>query len=1456
MPEFDWKAESNIELPQWTAFRFKSLREMVLSEQSSDVLLRPVLIGVLEGQIAVITLADLQHAYRLAAVWCAERQIFAGDRVTLLRLPYVSELIVAINALALMSCGVSVVLPMQASTDVLSHILRQTACRFVLFPETTQDSQPHPETQQALQQMAGCAVNWGIADCPLPIPWPFDRNPAAAEQSGYLERDIDAEILILTTSATTGPPKLVSYSERALLTVAESWQVAGLLDEHVTGGASLCPLFSHSMGIRNVLHAIWTRNPTLLIPPEWLNEAPHAIVGLLQAWPPQHFTAGPALIHALAGLGRTIPEARRALKSLRVIVSSGSEWDDAAANLFGTVRTANAFGMTETQQILSTLISRSSAKHSLGETTGSRKSLGRPLPGVSVAVRFTDPDANVGELFVKSPFSAMGYVGEPPFPEWLGTGDIVRVCDEEIEYLGRVADDFINLGSGLKLSSPDIEQRYAFLAKQFQGLILRHSPGRSGVIAIAYCGAADPEDPELHNHLQQCIAAFHDRLQSGSADVGLRHSLLVAIGLISGELPRTNTGKFRFARIAEQHGDLLDALNSPTGRHAALIEMEPLNFGREAAFEHSLPYAGQLLQALKLDVEFTAGKGDYLFRDVQGKQCPVLDLVGGFGVNLLGHGHSEVETAAIEAMRRVPMLDQVSYRAPAAMLARTLSNRLGEVTGRRYVCLFHSTGTEAVESALKHAILKWGETFREWNDQMLARCSSEHPDLASKCHAENLRSFADFRPLLIAVQGAYHGKTSGALHAMGDEEQRKPFAGLIGARVCFVSRAELKCPEMIVGRISDAERMWLDYPIRENGEASVGRHPFPGIFAALAEPIQGEGGVFEVPQEFFEAVRKTQIPLIVDEIQCGLGRSGQFPASTGVVANYYLLGKALGGGVGKIAVTLIDRADYVEDFDMHSGATFSGDAVSCQIALKVLSIIDRDGIPNQSARLGLLLREKLQAVQQEFPRILLRITGRGAMQGIELGLQTLTQQFLREILADRLGYFAASWLLHNHSVRILPTLSAPSILRIEPSAFLSDNGIAQFIAALRDFCQHLSNSNSFGLLRHLFAPDSVSHSSRSKEKQGGASDGGRSVQRLKFRFPSEPPAPGSRRVGFILNPIYPTDELLAELPELMDLSIDQRIELTERLQVLLQLRPLELFSKNLFGNRVWLCGIMLPAAAGHLEKCKQSGKLKLVRQRLNQALRIAAERGCQTVVFGAQTSIVTANATALQRQPGVQISSGNSFTVAVMLAQLEATRLKTGLPKTGRLAIVGATGNIGSAIARWFAAPGNWEGPVCLLGRVGQSPRLAALQKELSSNSGNSQVLLMQNSAELELCDVIVVAVSGDQTVIESQHVNRKRRVLVADVSQPRAVSASISTERPLATVIQAGLVKLPEDPDFRLTPHTPRGTCFACTAEALLMGLEPHPLLRLNGNIDPDAVATLLRMGRKYGMIEPGMDG
>jgi predicted amino acid dehydrogenase len=190
---------------------------------------------------------------------------------------------------------------------------------------------------------------------------------------------------------------------------------------------------------------------------------------------------------------------------------------------------------------------------------------------------------------------------------------------------------------------------------------------------------------------------------------------------------------------------------------------------------------------------------------------------------------------------------------------------------------------------------------------------------------------------------------------------------------------------------------------------------------------------------------------------------------------------------------------------------------------------------------------------------------------------------------------------------------------------------------------------------------------------------------------------------------------------------------------------------------------------------------------------------------------------------------------------------------SSRSAVSPVTGNISSAIARWFASPGNWDGPILLLGRAGKLPRLAAFREELMCSTGNPHVQLLPNNADLQSCDLIVVAVSGDQTVIESQHVSAERKVLIADVSQPRAVSGAIGVERPLSTVIQAGLVKLPEDPDFRLTPHTPRGTCFACAAEALLMGLGPQPRLRLSGDVDPAAVETLLQLGRKYGLLESG---
>ncbi len=110
MNDFDWIRHSEFPTPQWDAFRFQSLLEMIFTSESESGRARPVLVGVMNGQAAVVTLSDFQKAVHSAAEWCVEQEIKAGERVAVVRLPYASELLVALNAIALMANGVSVVL--------------------------------------------------------------------------------------------------------------------------------------------------------------------------------------------------------------------------------------------------------------------------------------------------------------------------------------------------------------------------------------------------------------------------------------------------------------------------------------------------------------------------------------------------------------------------------------------------------------------------------------------------------------------------------------------------------------------------------------------------------------------------------------------------------------------------------------------------------------------------------------------------------------------------------------------------------------------------------------------------------------------------------------------------------------------------------------------------------------------------------------------------------------------------------------------------------------------------------------------------------------------------------------------------------------------------------------------------------------------------------------------------
>lgn len=333
-----------------------------------------------------------------------------------------------------------------------------------------------------------------------------------------------------------------------------------------------------------------------------------------------------------------------------------------------------------------------------------------------------------------------------------------------------------------------------------------------------------------------------------------------------------------------------------------------------------------MLESFDLDATYERGEGDYLWRRLGDESVQVLDLVGGFGANLHGHNHPEL---VAEAVRRLqdggPSLVQGSRRSGAAALAQALRERFGD-----YVVMLTNTGTETVEAALKHAYLE-----RQ-------------------------------RPVFWAVQGAFHGKTLGAIQASQGHHQ--PFSGL-GPSVRF-----LDPDDPADWRAAEAE---LD-----------------SVCGAIVEPIRGEGGVLPLPREFVKwlaaTCRRAGVPVIADEIQTGLGRTGTLLESTAIDLDpdMICLSKALGGGLAKIGALLIRRRRLVDSFTRLHTSTFAEDDFSSFVALKALELTERDDLPARCARHGATLLEDLRALQRRHPSVIGAVRGRGLMIGIELADQS------------------------------------------------------------------------------------------------------------------------------------------------------------------------------------------------------------------------------------------------------------------------------------------------------------------------------------------------------------------------------------------------------------------------------------------------------------------------------------
>lgn len=301
-----------------------------------------------------------------------------------------------------------------------------------------------------------------------------------------------------------------------------------------------------------------------------------------------------------------------------------------------------------------------------------------------------------------------------------------------------------------------------------------------------------------------------------------------------------------------------------------------------------------------------------------------LDLLAGIGVGALGHGHEGLANAIAQQAREMIHCSNLFFHP----LQGQVAERLARLSGlpRAFFC---NSGAEAVEACLKFARRFWhtkGQTERTG---------------------------------IIAMEGDFHGRTMGALSTTW--HYRTPFMPLV-PNVTFVP---LNNAEALRDAVSDKTA------------------------AIILEPIQGEGGVRPLTREFAKVVdevcRRTGTLLIADEVQCGLGRTGQpfYFQALGLRPDLVPVGKALAGGVPMGAALVGEHVASALAFGDH-GTTFGGNLLACRAAMVCLDQLT-DGLIDHVKTVGAHLERALREMQTRHPAIV-DVRGAGLMWGLELNV--------------------------------------------------------------------------------------------------------------------------------------------------------------------------------------------------------------------------------------------------------------------------------------------------------------------------------------------------------------------------------------------------------------------------------------------------------------------------------------
>jgi predicted acetylornithine/succinylornithine family transaminase len=356
----------------------------------------------------------------------------------------------------------------------------------------------------------------------------------------------------------------------------------------------------------------------------------------------------------------------------------------------------------------------------------------------------------------------------------------------------------------------------------------------------------------------------------------------------------------------------------------------------------------------RLPVVIEKGK-DVFVQDVNGKKY--LDMIAGIGVNALGYAHPRMVKVVRDQVGKLTHVSNLYYNQYQGPLAK----KLAELSGLARV-FFSNSGTEAIDGAIKFA----------------------------RAHGHKVGGEAKYK--LVAAHNSFHGRTYGGMSLTSTPKYRDDFKPLLDG-VAFVPLNDI---EALRNAVTDETC---------------------GVFL---ETIQGEGGIFECSSEYLQEARRIcdrhRAALVLDEIQCGLGRTGEMFAfkQSGVLPDILTLAKPIAGGMPLGAIVMTEEIASAVGAGKH-GTTFGGGPLACRTALEYLQVIEDERLLEHVGRVGTYFLGELAALRDNLA-IVKEVRGRGLMLALDLNVPS--RPYVDAALQQGVLFNST----HETTVRILPPL--------------------------------------------------------------------------------------------------------------------------------------------------------------------------------------------------------------------------------------------------------------------------------------------------------------------------------------------------------------------------------------------------------------------------------------------------